>query len=125
MPAESIKQEPVYTQPMQPAQPIYAQPIYNQVPIQPDPPIQISQPAYQPRPPQMPENINPPEEFYEGQHPQRIQKGREAIETMMNDLHNPRQTSIDPDKDMSYPIRKCKLCGHVDIAPKMLNHKCT
>lgn len=114
---KNIKQEPVYASP---SQPIYAQPVYQ--PPRQDAPIQIAQPLQ--RPPQMPDGIQPPGEFYPGQHPERITKGREAIKTMMNDLQNPKQSSINPDMDMQYPARKCKKCGHVGLAPEMANHKC-
>jgi predicted Zn-ribbon and HTH transcriptional regulator len=96
-----------------PAPPVYQQPpVHQQAP----PPLV--------KPPQMPDGIKVPDEFYPGQHTQHIQKGREAVSTMLNDLGDPTNTSINPDKDMGYPIRKCKKCGFVGYPPQMSAHKC-
>jgi predicted Zn-ribbon and HTH transcriptional regulator len=118
--SESIRKEssiksnpPIQQYPQHERQPVY------QPPVQPH----YEQPLS--KPPKLPDGIQPIDEFYPGQHPDRIQKGREAISTMISDLVDPKNTSINPDKDMGYPIRKCKKCGFVGYPPQISAHKCS
>jgi hypothetical protein len=53
-----------------------------------------------------------------------INKGREAVNTMLQDLDTPENTSIEPDKLMPTPVRRCKKCGFVGFPNQMATHKC-